>query len=142
MGLRTLLQQKKHIKQTLYFKVYNHTQGGKYTLKHVLDITTLTADHEDALNLHAIALVGANGKQDHAIAIVNDMIFDSSATHAMYLCCEALDWCSNCKGGYGKAGCILLIKIEKCQFKVAKLNNKKRFLSRKKESLAKRHKQK
>ena len=93
------------------------------------------------MDLHTVALVGANGKQDHAIAIINGMIFDSSTTHAMHLCCEALDWCSNCKGGYGKVGYTLRIKIAQCQFKVAKLNKKKRFLSKKKESLAKRHKQ-
>lgn len=102
MGLRTLLEQEQHVQKKMYFKIYNHTQGSKHTPRHTLDIEILTPDHEDALHLHAVLLVGANGKQDHAVAVVNGMIFDSSTMNAMLLCREALDWCCNCNGGYGK----------------------------------------
>ena len=116
MGLCTLLKQEQHVQKKMYFKVYNHTQGSKHTPRHTLDIEILTPDHEDALHLHAVLLVGANGKRDHAVAVVNGMIFDSSATYAMDLCREALDWCCNCIGGYGKTGKAMRITRKRCKF--------------------------
>ena len=104
MGLRTLLEQKQHVQEEMDFKVCNHIQGSKHTPRHTLDVKILTPHHKDALKVHAVSLVGANGKQDHAVAVVNGMIFDSSTTHAIHLCWEALDWCCNCNGGYGKTG--------------------------------------
>ena len=64
----------------------------------------LAPDHKDVLNVHAVLLVGANRKQDHAVAVVNGMMFDSSPTNAMLLCQKALDWCYNYNGGFGKTG--------------------------------------
>ena len=87
--------------------------------KYTLDVETLTTDHDDAFKVHAVQLIGANGKQDHAVAVVNGMIFDSSHTHAMLLCQKALDWCCNCNGGFGKTGQTLRIKITRCMFEAA-----------------------
>ena len=116
MGLRTLLEQKQHVHEEMHFKVHNHTQGSKHKPRHTLDVEILTPDHKDALNLHSVSLVGANGKQDHAVTVVNGMIFDSSTTHAMDLCREALDWCCNCNGGFSKTGKALRITIKRCDF--------------------------
>ena len=81
-----------------------NTQGSKHKTKHTPDVEILTPDHKDALNVHAVSLVGANGKQEHAVAVVNGMIFDDFTTNATLLCCKALDWCCNCEGGCAKTG--------------------------------------
>ena len=85
--------------------------------KHKLDVEKLTKCHDDSSMVHAVQLIGANGKQDHAVAVVNGMIFDSCHTHAMLLCWEGLDWCCNCNGGFLKTGWALRIKITRCKFK-------------------------
>ena len=91
MGLRTLLEQKEQIGEEMHFKMYNQARGSKHKARHNLDVETLTRYHHDYLKVHAVLLVGANGKQDHAVAVVNGMIFDGSTTHVMDLCQEALD---------------------------------------------------
>ena len=116
MGLCTLLEQKQHVHEEMHFEVHNHTQGSKHKPRHTLDVEFLTPDHEDALNLHSVLLVGANGKQDHAVAVVDNKIFDSSTADAVDLCWEALDWCCNCNGGYGKTGKTMRITIKRCKF--------------------------
>ena len=115
MGLRTLLEQKEQIGEEMHFKMYNQARGSKSRQRHTLDVETLTRHHHDYLKVHAVLLVGANGKRDHAVAVVNGMIFDSSATYAMHLCPEALDWCCNCNG-YGKTGKAMQITIKRCKF--------------------------
>ena len=69
-------------------------------------------DHNDnAKDLHAVALIGNDGSEDHAVAVVNGMVFDSSATHAMRLCRKVLNWCCNCTGGYAKTGHAIRFKV-------------------------------
>ena len=51
------------------------------------------------------------------VAVVDGMVFNSSATHAMRLTREALNWCCNCEGGYKKTGCALQIKVANYKFK-------------------------
>ena len=104
MGLHALLEQKEHVHEEMHFKVHDHARGSKSQKRHNLDVEILTRHHEDALKVHSVSLVGANGKQDHAVAVVDGMMFDSSTMNAMDLCREALDWCCNCNGGFGKTG--------------------------------------
>ena len=115
--LQGLLSQSNIINEVIYFKIYNRPQGKKRAPKHRLDVETLTLEHEDAMDVHAVCLIGDDGSQDHAVAIVNGMIFDSCTTHAMPLDRPPLDWCCNCKGGYGRTGRALRIKIKQCKFK-------------------------
>ena len=76
----------------------------KRTSKHRLDVESLTMGHDNAKDLHAVAPIGSDGSKSHAVAVVNGMIFDSSTTHAMLLCRNALDWCCNSVGGCVKTG--------------------------------------
>ena len=115
--LQGLLSQSNIINEVIYFKIYNRPQGKKRAPKHRLDVETLTLEHEDAMDVHAVCLIGDDGSQDHAVAIVNGMIFDSCTTHAMPLDRPPLDWCCNCKGGYRRTGRALRIKIKQCKFK-------------------------
>ena len=72
--------------------------------KHKLDVELLMMDHDNAKDLHAVAPIGLDGSESHAVAVVDGMIFDSSTTHAMLLCRNALDWCCNSVGGHVKTG--------------------------------------
>ena len=115
--LKVLLEERCIDHNDMHFKFYNNPQRKRRSIKNRLDVETLTTDHRDAMCLHAVCLIGQDGSQDHAVAIVNGMIFDSCATHAMLLGREPLNWCCNCKGGYGKTGRALRIKIKDCSFK-------------------------
>ena len=46
------------------------------------------------------SLLGADGGTQHAVAIVDDRVFDSKLPHALQLTKQALDWCCSCEGGY------------------------------------------
>ena len=109
--LVTLLNQSDIIDKMMCCKWYNRSQGKQRGMKFTLDVEKLTRDHDDAMDVHAVCLVGADGSQDHAVAIVNGLIFDSCATHAMSLDRPPLDWCCNCKGGYKKTGQALRIRM-------------------------------
>jgi hypothetical protein len=41
---------------------------------------------------------GKDGSNNHAFVVVDDLIFDSTQTHAMQLCRESLDWICGEKG--------------------------------------------
>ena len=117
-GLQKLLKERNTINEDINFKVYNRKQGSKRKPpKHKLDVETLTSNHKDAMDLHVVCLIGNDGSQDHAVAIVNGMIFDSCASNAMYLDRIPLDWCCNCDGGYAKSGYTLRIRITQCRYK-------------------------
>ena len=45
-------------------------------------------------------MLGADGGAQHAVTIVQDLIFDSNLKRALKLTKESLDWCCNCEGGY------------------------------------------
>ena len=45
-------------------------------------------------------MLGADGGAQHAVTIVQDLIFDSNLKRALKLTKELLDWCCNCEGGY------------------------------------------
>ena len=90
----------------------------------LIDSTATPESTTTLLHLHAVSLVGANGKQDHAVAVINRMIFDSSTMNAMLLCLEALDWCCNCNGGCGKTGQTMRITMKRCQFEATKSRTK------------------
>jgi hypothetical protein len=47
-------------------------------------------------------LLGADGGAQHAVAVVDDLLFDSNLPHALKLTKRALDWSCNCDGGYVK----------------------------------------
>ena len=83
----------------VHFAKFNFRRDKKRSPKHKLDVELLTMDHVNAKDLHAVAPIGLDGSKSHAFAVVNGMIFDSSTTHAMLLCCNALDWCCNSVGG-------------------------------------------
>ena len=107
-----VLQEEGKTQEKIHVKKYNFqwaTRG--YPPKHKLNIETLTTDHEDSMHVHAALLVGEDGRQAHAVAVVDGMVFDSSATHAMRLTQDALDWCCDCSGGYKRTGCALRIKV-------------------------------
>ena len=107
---------------TFHIAKFNFRPSGKVKKrkpKHTLRVEELTKDHSNCLDLHAVSLIGADGGTAHAIAVVNGLIFDSSATHAMQLNTDCLDWCCNCSGGYRNTGSTLRIKIPNCQFKTS-----------------------
>ena len=118
-SLIEVLKEQKKTQEKNYVEKHNF-QGGKRKpppQKHKLNIETLTTDHVDSMDVYAALLVGADGRQAHAVAVVDGMVFDSSATHAMRLTWDALDWCCNCSGGYKRTGCALKIKVARCKFK-------------------------
>jgi hypothetical protein len=45
-------------------------------------------------------LLGADGGTQHAVAIVDDLVFDSNLPNALTLTRRALDWCCGDKDGY------------------------------------------
>jgi hypothetical protein len=45
-------------------------------------------------------LLGADGGTQHAVAIVDDLLFDSNLPNALKLTRRALDWSCSCEGGY------------------------------------------
>jgi hypothetical protein len=47
-----------------------------------------------------VVLLGADGGTQHAVAIVDDLLFDSNLPNALKLTRRALDWCCGCEGGY------------------------------------------
>jgi hypothetical protein len=47
-----------------------------------------------------VVLLGADGGTQHAVAIVDDLLFDSNLPNALKLTRCALYWCCGCKGGY------------------------------------------
>ena len=107
-----VLQEEKKTQEKIYVKKYNFQWATRrYPSKHKLNIETLTIDHEDSMHVHAVLLVGEDGRQAHAVAVVDGMVFDSSASHAMRLTRDALDWCCDCSGGYKSTGCALRIKV-------------------------------
>ena len=117
--LQTLLKENN---DTFHVAKFNFKRSGKVKKrrpKHTLRVEELTKDHSNCLDLHAVSLIGADGGRAHAIAVVNGLIFDSSATHAMQLNTPCLDWCCNCAGGYRNTGSTLRIKIPNCQFKTS-----------------------
>ena len=90
---------------------FNFKRGKKRSPKHKLNVESLTSGHENAKDLHAVALIGSDGSEDHAVAVVNGMVFDSSTTHAMVLCRDVLDWCCNSIGGYARTGHAIRFKV-------------------------------
>ena len=80
----------------------------------------MAIERERSLDVHAVALIGADGSESHAVAVVDGLIFDSSAKHAMILSRASLDWCCNCMNGFVKIGNTLRIKIKNCKFKASK----------------------
>jgi hypothetical protein len=51
--------------------------------------------------------LGQDGGIGHAISIVGDLIFDSTQTHVLQFCKEALDWC--CANGRGFQGVYMAV---------------------------------
>jgi hypothetical protein len=47
-----------------------------------------------------VVLLGLDGGNQHAVAIVEDLLFDSSLPNALKLTKCALDWSCSCEGGY------------------------------------------
>ena len=41
-----------------------------------------------------------NGATNHSVTVVDDLIFDSTQSHAMKLCQESLDWICSINDGY------------------------------------------
>lgn len=117
-GLVKTLQEIKEPK--IYVAKFNFKRGKKRLAKHKLDIKELTSEHANSLDVHAVALVGTDGSESHAVAAVDGLIFDSSAKHAMTLTQASLDWCCNCVNGYAKTGHAIRIKITDCKFKAAR----------------------
>ena len=117
-GLVKTLQEIKEPK--IYVAKFNFKRGKKRLAKHKLDIKQLTSEHANSLDVHAVALVGTDGSESHAVAAVDGLIFDSSAKHAMTLTQASLDWCCNCVNGYAKTGHAIRIKITDCKFKAAR----------------------
>ena len=110
--LRNVEDEKIHVAK------FNFPRGKKRLPKHRLDVEKLTVDHQNSLDVHAVALSGADGSASHAVAVVDGLIFDSSAKHAMTLNRSSLDWC--CVDGHAKTGHAIRIKITNCKFKAAK----------------------
>ena len=107
-----VLQEEGKTQEKIYVKKYNFQSATRgYLPKHKLNIETLTTDHEDSMHVHAALLVGKDGRQAHAVAVVDGMVFDSSASHAMRLTRDALDWCCDSSRGYKRTGCALRIKV-------------------------------
>ena len=84
----------------------------------------MTVDHKNSLDVHAAALIGTDGCASHAVAVVDGLIFDSSANSAMALSQSSLDWCCNCLRGHSKTGHVIRIKITDCIFKASKKEQK------------------
>jgi hypothetical protein len=53
--------------------------------------------------------LGHDGGIGHAISIVGDLIFDSTQTHALQFCKEALDWC--CANNRGFQGVYMAVSF-------------------------------
>ena len=121
-GLTKMLENVKDEK--MYVAKFNFPRGKKRLPKHKLDVEKLTVDHENSLDVHAVALSGADGSASHAVAVVDGLIFDSSAKHAMMLNRSSLDWCCNCVDGCAKTGHAIRIKVADCKFKAAKRDMK------------------
>lgn len=99
-----LMSNLKMSKKKVQHAKFNFRRGKKRSAKHKLDVEKLQWNTSIANQLYAVALIGSDGGEDHAVAVVDGKIFDSSATHAMHLCRKALDWCCNCDGGYSRTG--------------------------------------
>ena len=106
--------------ETFRITKFNFKPGKKKTPKHKLDIIQLASERERRLDVHVVALIGADGSESHAVAVVDGLIFDSSAKHAMILNKASLDWCCNCVNGFAKIGTALCIKIKNCTFKATR----------------------
>ena len=122
IGLEKMLLEMKDEK--IHIAKLNFKRGGKRLPKHKLAIEDLTVDHENSLDVHAAALIGTDGSESHAVAVVDGLIFDSSANCAMALSKSSLDWCCNCLRGYSKTGHVIRIKITDCIFKASKKEQK------------------
>ena len=95
-----VLQEEGKTQEKMYVKKYNFQWATRrYPPKHKLNIETLTTHHVDSTCVHAALLFGADGRQAHVAAVVDGMVFDSLATHAMRLTRDTLDWFCNCAGG-------------------------------------------
>ena len=81
---------------------FNFKRGKKRLAKHRLDVEDLTVEHANSFDVHAVALIGTDGSESHAVAVVKGLIFDSSAKHAMTLSRASLDWCCNCLTAFAK----------------------------------------
>ena len=123
-GLEKMLREIKDEK--IHVAKFNFKRGGKRLPKHKLAIEDLTDDHKNSLDVHAAALIGTDGSESHAVAVVDGLIFDSSANCAMVLSQSSLDWCCNCLRGYSKTGHAIRIKITDCTFKAAKKEQKQK----------------
>ncbi len=67
------------------------------------DWDPLDLERETSKNLEEamlVVLLGADGGTQHAVAIVDDLVFDSNLPNALTLTRRALDWCCGGKGGY------------------------------------------
>jgi len=125
-GLIELLCENNLLKEPVHFAKFNFQQGKKRHPKNKLDVLSLTSDHRNVLDLHVVALIGSDGSEDHAVAVVNGMMFDSCAKHAMLVSQKGLDWCCNCPGGFNKTGHAVRFKITNCDFKDKMKNLKKK----------------
>ena len=71
--------------------------------------------------------IGSDQGIQHAITIVNNLVFDSNVEVAMHLCKETLDWCTNTPGGYQKVYYAMRFHIHSKEYKIQrKYADKKR----------------
>ena len=117
-----MLEDQKKTQENCFVKKCNFQGRKRKAPNHKLNIeTSTTTDHKDLMDVHAALLVGADGGQAHAAAMVDGIVFDSAAANAMPLTCQdALDWRCNCAGGYKKTGGALRIKVANCEFKASR----------------------
>ena len=90
IGLEKMLLEMKDEK--IHATKFNFKWDGKRLPKHKLAIEDLTVDHKNSLDVHAAALIGTDGSDSHAVAVVDGLIFDSSTNCAMALSQSSLDW--------------------------------------------------
>jgi hypothetical protein len=84
-------------------KVHQHRRQNKNRNgKRMQSLDLFNMSDEDHKDLYIMQLQGQDGHVRHAVAIIDHMVFDSTAKHPLTFSEESLNWCCNCEKGFYK----------------------------------------
>jgi len=108
------------------FKTYYQRKCRSQRHKKALQL--FDSNEYDAEKLYGVVLKDTEGYNRHAVAIVDNLIFDSTHTHALVMSKKSLDWCCNCEdnGGFESVFFALRFSMSKAGLYQSRLNKEGR----------------